>query len=118
MSLHRLQRQLVAALRAKMNGEAAPVPEAGKLLLAMFRELSEARTYSASGPNPIQWTEIEAWARLRRWPLSQQHLDIIRAMDLAWLEEARGEKPTKLPEATPAMLDGMLARVENRSDPR
>jgi hypothetical protein len=41
-----------------------------------------------AGPNPISATEIDAYARLRRLPLSEAHLSIIRALDDAWLAHA------------------------------
>lgn len=105
----RLERQLCDALRASMMTGAAPiVPEAGRLYWRMFIDLSSARTWSAAGPNPIAWSEIDAWARLRRWPVRNRHINVLRAMDRIWLECARsngsgGSRPVA--EATPAALD-------------
>lgn len=62
------------------------IPEAGRLLWAFFIEISETRTYHAGGPNPISHAEIDAWARLNRWPLEPHHVAILREMDGAFLK--------------------------------
>lgn len=86
----RLERQLVAALRAHLEtGRAPDVPEAGVTLWRAFGDLCGTRTWHASGPNPIAFAEIEAWARLGRWPLEPRHVAAIRALDAAWLDQAR-----------------------------
>uniref|UniRef100_UPI003BAC5764 phage tail assembly chaperone n=1 Tax=Stappia sp. TaxID=1870903 RepID=UPI003BAC5764 len=83
-NVNRLERALSDAIAA-----AKPVvPEAGVLLWNLFMELSAGRTYNAAGPNPIAYAEIEAFARLHRWPLQPHHVAIIRAMDDAWLARA------------------------------
>ena len=64
------------------------MPEAGLLLWNLFMQISASRTYHAAGPNPISHGEIEAYARLHRWPLRPHHIAIIRALDDAWLEHA------------------------------
>ncbi len=84
----RLQKQLVAALATHLAGGPLRIPEAGRLLWGWFIELHATRTYHAAGPHPIAYAEIEAWARLNRWPLQPHHVDIIRAMDSAWLDHA------------------------------
>lgn len=43
------------------------------------------------GPAPIAWVEIAAWQALRRVRLSGWELDVIRALDEAYLR-IRGEK--------------------------
>ena len=104
----RLQRQLCGAIRSEMSGGTPDVPEAGRLIWGMFIDLSTARTWSAAGPNPIQWSEIDAWARLRRWPVRNRHINVLRAMDRTWLECARLDRTGRqrpVAEATPAALD-------------
>jgi len=122
MTAHeRLQRQLIDALRRAMAGGNPIVPEAGRLLWRFFVEMSAARSYHMGGPNPISWVEIQAWARVRRWPVSDTHISILRAMDDAWLEYAarkakqsgKGGKdePTRVKaEMTPTAFDGMFKR--------
>ncbi|MEF2074348.1 phage tail assembly chaperone [Consotaella aegiceratis] len=80
----RLERQLVAAV----TNPRPHVPEAGRLLWQWFGELHEARGYGMVGPDPISHVEIEAWARLRRVQLQPHHVEIVRAMDAAWIEAA------------------------------
>lgn len=87
--MNSLQRQLITALRKALAGGKPVVPEAGRLLWSFFVELSATRSYSMTGPNPISYAEIEAWARLHRWPLEPSHIGSLRAMDDAWLEHAQ-----------------------------
>lgn len=113
----RLERQLVAALQAHLATGAPPdVPEAGVLLWRVFAELAGTRTWHASGPNPIAFGEIDAWARRGRWPLEPRHVRVIRALDDAWcahVDERRGAggKPSRKPSAelTPALFDALIA---------
>ena len=115
----RLERQLVMCLRRALAGGRPVVPEAGRLLWSFFIELSAGRTGNGFGPNPISWGEIEAWMRVKRWPLSDSHIAILRAMDRAWLEHAarkasrddKGDHPVRVKtEMTPAAFDGMFKR--------
>lgn len=71
----------------KAGGGRANIPAGGDLIWRWFRDLCRTRTYHASGPNPISYLEIEAMARLQRWPLGPRHVEILRAMDEAWLDE-------------------------------
>lgn len=87
-SFDRLEKHLVAALERALDKKPARVPEAGRLLWQWFIALSETRTYHMAGPNPISFGEIEAFARLHRWPIEPRHVAIIRAMDAAWLAHA------------------------------
>ncbi|SKA26297.1 phage tail assembly chaperone [Consotaella salsifontis] len=97
----RLQRQLVAAVTS-----AKPrVPEAGRLLWRWFGELHDARGYGMTGPNPISFAEIEAWARLRRLPLQPHHVEILRAMDAAWIEAAQKRSAPGAPPAAARTTD-------------
>lgn len=84
-----LSKLLCDELRRGMQagGGRANVPAGGDLLWLWFRDLCRTRTYHASGPNPISYAEIEAMARLQRWPLSPHHVEILRAMDDAWLDQ-------------------------------
>ena len=84
--MQRLERQLCTAIRKRVLGEKARVPEAGQVLMHAFTRLSHARTWSAHAPNPIGFMEIEAWARLMQVPLRPIDVTIIRAMDSAFLD--------------------------------
>jgi len=112
-----LQKLLVAVLRRHLAGGRSPVPEVGYFLWSCFCQLSAARTYQMSGPNPISYAEIEAWARLHRWPLRPDHIAAIRALDDVYLEHAyatAGKKeagfsaPTDAPVINPAAFDAVF----------
>ena len=84
-ALARLKRQLVAAITDK-----ARVPEAGRLVWGWFCDLSNARTYHMAGPNPIGFADIEAFARLHCWPIQPHQVELIRALDDAWIRKSLG----------------------------
>ena len=108
--MDRLQEQLVAVLEDRMAGGRAQVPEAGLPLWNAFTELAAARTYGFSGPNPIAWAEIEAWARLMRWPLEPRHVRVIRALDQAWMAHGGKGAPTRPTRPlTPEAFDAAVA---------
>lgn len=87
--MQRLAGQLEKALAAHLRGKRRhPVPEAGRLAWRWFCALNETRTYHFGGPNPISFAEIEAYARLHRWPLQPHHVDLICKLDRAWLEHS------------------------------
>ncbi|WP_162300876.1 phage tail assembly chaperone [Alkalilacustris brevis] len=71
----------------QLQGKASlNIPAGAAPLWRAFLELSMARSWHQFGPNPISYQEIEAWARLKRWPLQPHHIDALRAMDAALLE--------------------------------
>lgn len=86
----RLERQLGTGLTAILQGKSAPAmnPEAGRLAWGWFVDLHQTRTHGFAGPNPISFAEIEAYARLHRWPLAARHIDLIIALDRAYLAHA------------------------------
>lgn len=91
----RLGAQLVATLKRHLAGGKPSAPEAGVLLWNLFMEISASRTYHSAGPHPISHAEIEAFARIHRWPFQPHHVAIIRAMDDAWLEHAYRQTRTQ-----------------------
>ena len=91
-----LKTQLVEALRKYMDTKRQPrVPEAGVLLWNIFMKLSATRTYHMAGATPISYTEIHSFSVLTGWPLQPHHVDIIRALDEAWLEHSYSEMTNK-----------------------
>jgi len=115
----RLSRQLCDALTAHLRSKEAPrLPDAGQALWKAFTALSAARGFHQYGPNPISFTEIEAWARLTRTPLQPHHVEIIRALDVVFLEHfAPGKRapdgvkaiPHRSPHAlSPELFDAAL----------
>lgn len=111
--MHRLEKQLVTALEDQIKHNREPnVPEAGILYWQMFCELSANRSFGATGPNPIQFTELQAWCQLRRWPLQQHHIDIILALDAAFIECIHSKTISKpISDVTPASLDVAFAKA-------
>lgn len=114
----RLRTQLVAAVTASKPR----IPEAGRLVFRWYLDLSLARSYGPHGPNPISYAEIDAWQRCSRMPVQPHHMDLLRAMDAAWMERARaevrraagGDRPDVLPAVSkepisPALFDAMFA---------
>ncbi|MDS9467950.1 hypothetical protein RGQ15_10270 [Paracoccus sp. MBLB3053] len=116
--MDRLKKQLCAAVKASLTGKKAYPPEAGRDLWNAFQGLSGTRTYNPAGPNPIQPSEIAAWCQLMRLPLEPRHVEILIAMDAAWLDHAYAR--TKAPDGvkvlpqisqmpiTTALLDAMM----------
>lgn len=83
------------------------VPEAGVILWHAFTALNRTRTTTGLAPNPITYTEIEAWSRLFRMPLQPHHVDILTAMDHAWLKGDDTKTAPKSP-ITPAAFDAVF----------
>jgi hypothetical protein len=53
-------------------------------LLEWFGDLSSARRSGANGPDPIGFSDIEAWSRLTGTIVRREELIILRQMDAAW----------------------------------
>ncbi|MBP1856864.1 phage tail assembly chaperone [Rhizobium herbae] len=117
----RIQRHLVEALRANLRAGGVPrLPAGGDLCWKWFIDLNRTRTWHAAGPNAISYCEIEAYCRVRRWPLEQRHIEVLTAMDEAYLEHFRqaharvqaGGKPQQRHTGqaiTPDLLDALFA---------
>jgi hypothetical protein len=82
------------SLMVEAAGASKPlVPEAGRLVWSWFITLSNGRSYGF-GPNPVSLTDIKAFADLNRWPIRADHIELIQAMDRAWLEKNAGNGKT------------------------
>ena len=79
---------MVDIVGAAASGRKVKIPEAGRLVFDWFVELSNTRQVTPAGPAAITYAEIDAWSRLKRWPIEPRHVDLILAMDRAWLEAA------------------------------
>lgn len=92
----RLETALVAALTKNLtSGQAVMVPEAGRVFWQLFSELAETRTWHMNGPNPISYEEIRSFCALQRWSLKPHHIQILRAMDSAYLEHVYSKQKQK-----------------------
>lgn len=83
----RLKDQLCAALAGILQRKKVHIPEAGVIVWEAFLTLSQTRRHHAAGAEPISLQEIEAYNRIFG-PISRQHIEMILAMDLVWLEWA------------------------------
>ncbi|RWR44991.1 hypothetical protein EOW65_17760 [Sinirhodobacter ferrireducens] len=83
----RLKDQLCAALAGILRRKKVHIPEAGLPVWESFLTLTQTRRHHANGPEPISLLEIEAYNRMFG-PISRQHVEMLLAMDLVWLEWA------------------------------
>lgn len=121
----RLEKLLRGVLRRILSGQKAAIPEAGRGLMAIFFQLSEARAWHANGPNPIGFADIEAWIRMMGVPLQARHVAILRALDADWIEFFHRRRDDKSPDGTKALVRPPSAaprlsnskRVEHKAKP-
>lgn len=67
--------------------ETPDVPDKAGPLLDLFYRLSRRRPEGFGGPLPIPFQEIDAWSRLAEQRLGQHSLDVLLALDDAWMDE-------------------------------
>jgi hypothetical protein len=107
---------MTAALRRHLAGGKVRVPEAGRLVWQWYSMLHASRTMSFAGPNAISYAEIHAWAALQRWPVREDHIALIRALDEAFLAHVfanKGGDKNAIPRSsgqkvTPAAFDAVF----------
>lgn len=61
------------------------IPQAGRHLWDWFWELHQGRGSNGFSPNPISWTELDAWARRFGLDLNPFELCALKSMDRAYL---------------------------------
>lgn len=61
-------------------------PKLLNLVWSFFIQLSQSRTAGFSGPNPITYTEIQAWANLTQTRLNPYDVGIIKRLDSIYLK--------------------------------
>lgn len=94
--LARLSRIMCEALELHLKEGARPrVPDAGKILWRCFADLCASRRLGPAGFDPVQISEVMAWAALHRFPFEPGHVAVIRDLDRVWLESARAEPVEK-----------------------
>src|SRR6056297_433278 len=111
---------LCEAVVAKLQDREPRLPAGSPVLWRAFADLSRARAWSSLGPNPISFSEIEAWCRLNRTPLSPRHVQTILAMDEAFIEHFASSRSSDTPEGvntlpqrsrqslSPALFDAVM----------
>lgn len=70
-----------------MLAEQPELPSAGEHLWAWFCELSEGRSGNGFGPNPLFWSEIQAWCEVTGRTLRAWEIRILRRMDVLFLRQ-------------------------------
>lgn len=114
-----LETALVAALKINLvSGQPVTVPEAGRVFWRIFSQLAETRTWHMNGPNPISYEEIRSFCILQRWSLKPHHVEILRAMDSAYLDHFYSKQKNKADgvktigkssgEISPALFDAVF----------
>jgi hypothetical protein len=106
---------------ANPAGEGGPeLPMAGLRVWNAFLDLNATRGSNGFGANPIAASEIESWSRLRREPVRPFELDMLRALDVAFLKAA-SEKTGKADEPkvstrkmTVALFDALFGGGKRR----
>lgn len=102
----RLERQMVDALKRHLaTRKPVVVPEAGRLLWRLFVEIGATRTMHSAGPNPISYAEIMGYSQINRWQLQPHHVELIRALDDAWLQHTYS-RPGSSPNGGSILSDG------------
>ena len=66
--------------------EEPDVPDVADHVWTWFWTLSKRRQRGFDGASPLTYSEIDAWLRVTRTIALPQEIDLIMAMDSAWLE--------------------------------
>lgn len=72
----------ITSAEKELDGE---IPFAGEFLWSWFWELHQGRGNNGFGPNPLSWTEMEAWSQITKIQLTPFEALTFRAMDNAFL---------------------------------
>ncbi len=64
------------------------MPDCLNYLWRWFCELSGGRGYTESGPMPLTYSEIQAWAQLTKSDPTAWEVDVIKRIDREFLVEA------------------------------
>jgi len=100
------------ASRSASGEPRAMVPHCLSRYWLMFSKLCQTRSYHGSGPNPICYQEIAAFASLTGEQLRASDVALLRAMDEAWIMSAYksmgGPQKKPLAPLTPAIFDSMF----------
>lgn len=89
------------------------LPAGSELLWRWFAALNRGRTVGVTGLDPLQYSQIEAYARLSRWPIQPHHVAIIMTMDATYLRfharrQSNSESVKTLPPVSQVPLSAGL----------
>ena len=102
-----LTKLLCAELKRQLGapGRCVPrIPAGGELLWAWFLDLNRTRRMGFSGPEPLSYGEIAAYAQLTRWPLEPRHIATLLAMDRVLLDHYDRQRETREGAATVPLI--------------
>lgn len=81
--------EIAKKLKHTTRTPAPEVPIEGDEILGVFTELSRSRGNSQNGPLPITFLEIKAYCDLYDLELEPVELNILQALDEAWMGEVQ-----------------------------
>ena len=61
------------------------IPEQFSVVMMAFYELNAGRSFNFAGPNPIAYTEIQAWCALSGVDLGPWHVRAVKQLDGLWM---------------------------------
>jgi hypothetical protein len=109
------KRALVAALADHLaTGKPPRIPAGGELVWRWFLDLNATRGQGFAGPLPIGYAEISAYRHITRWPIEPRHVDLIMALDRAFLDHhyssnrSAPERPVARQAMTAQVFDAMF----------
>jgi hypothetical protein len=112
--LSRLKRHMTdSTVESLVTRKMPRLPAGGSMLWRWFLDLSRTRSYHMMGPNPISHVEIAAYCQLHQIAMQPHHVEILRAMDEAYLDHlasnrARHEGLKPLPHRSASKIDAGL----------
>lgn len=77
--------------RAAAELAGPPFPQGCAYVWTWFCEISTARPWSPHGPQALSFAELAAWAQLTGRRLEPWEVELLRAVDAAWLAPATAE---------------------------
>ena len=75
--------------------EGPPFPDALHYLWGWFVVLSAGRGSSGFGPNPLSWSDFDAWSRLMRVVPDMWEVTALRELDVTYLSSLATPKEKK-----------------------
>jgi hypothetical protein len=82
------------ALQEELDGP--PAPEGAEHLWDTFMRISTRRGSTGFGAAPLSWSDLDAFVRMTRCPLSPWEIEVIERLDdLFMAEQARAVKAGK-----------------------
>ena len=109
----KLEKLLCAELKRQLEAKGVvmtAIPFGGELLWKWFMALHKTRQSGMTGPQPIQYREIEAYSRLMGEGIEPRHLKILIAMDQTYLDCVYSQQAS-LPDGVKALPPVSAANI-------